>query len=742
MPTTASSAQLSQVSLRWKIVFGGVVILLLCVGVFWLALWFMREELLATGRDNIKRAVSEVARKIERENVESLAIPKTMALAQSNGMFGDREASIAYAEAVLEANTGLTGAYFGYEPDAEGADTDSAFLASTFGTQSARAIDEKGRFLPYWYRDHHDHSKILLEPLVDMDSSYYYQGTKNRFLGLAEGAGITDQKDGKNSSLWTEEREAGVPTPNDKGGWQAYAGIITEPYIYQGKYIVEQTYPIIIDGKFKGIAGVDRALSELEQFVWNNRPYESARIVVISRRGRLVVHPRDRSVQMPKMEDYGDLTHFAEKVNELTLKGDRIEDAPQAEFLQNIYQLNADQSEVEAIEMDGEAYYFSSYRLPDSAGGWTVVMWVPQATLLEPYQQARTIVFAVMGLGLLLLFGGLFLLANFITRRISLAADAASRVAKGDLTVKITPDDMDETGQLLTDIANMVEGLNSLVGQVKKSSIELISTATRINAASKQQENSVNDFSSATNEVTAAVREISATSHELSSTMGELTTVASETASAASDGRENITNMEQTMRKLADATYSISRKLNDIQTKSNNIGGVISTITQVADQTNLLSLNAAMEAEKAGEYGLGFAVVAREIRRLADQTAQSTMDIENMVGEMHDSVSAGVNEMKSFTEEVALGAMEIQRISDQFAHIIGQIQTFLPRFESVAEGMSSQTQGAAQISTAMEQLTESARQSQSSLGEFNAAAQQLHHAVQGLKEEISHFKVE
>ncbi|MEM1059804.1 MAG: methyl-accepting chemotaxis protein [Verrucomicrobiota bacterium] len=744
MPTTASSATISHISLRWKILSGGLLVLLLAVVVFMVALWFIRDEILTVGRENISRAVSEVANKIEMENVQSLTVAKTMALAQGNGMFGDREASVAYAKAVLEANPGLTGAYFGYEPDADGPGRDAEFLAASYSADSVRAIDATGRFLPYWYRDHQDNSLILLEPLVNMETSYYYQGTKNRFLSLPESSGISEEQKARNSALWTPEREDSVPTPNSEGGWHRYAGIITEPYIYQGKFIVEQTYPIVIDGEFKGIAGVDRSLASLEQFVWSIRPFKEARLVVLSRRGRIVVHPHDRDVPAPLMEDYGDITHYTKEVDKRTYKGDNIDDPEVAhhDFLQEVYGQADDRPDPVGIELDGTDYFYASYRLPNRAGGWTVLMWVPKAQLLRPYDNARIGVVILMGGGMLLLLLALMWLTNFITRRIQTAATAARRVADGDLTVEIQADEMDETGQLLTDIANMVDGLNSLVGQVKVSSIELISTATRITAASKQQESAVNDFNSSTNEATAAVRQISATSQELSNTMEDVTGVASETAGAASEGRDNLANMQKTMRKLADATHSISTQLGDIQAKSNNIGSVISTITQVADQTNLLSLNAAMEAEKAGEYGLGFAVVAREIRRLADQTAQATMDIENMVGEMQSSVRTGVSEMKSFTEEVALGAIDIQRVSDQFSRIIEQVETLKPRFESVAEGMHSQTQGAAQISSAMEQLTESARQSLATLNEFNAATGQLHHAVQGLKEEISHFKVD
>jgi len=120
----------------------------------------------------------------------------------------------------------------------------------------------------------------------------------------------------------------------------------------------------------------------------------------------------------------------------------------------------------------------------------------------------------------------------------------------------------------------------------------------------------------------------------------------------------------------------------------------VTTITKVADQTNLLSLNAAIEAEKAGEYGRGFAVVATEIRRLADQTAVATYDIEQMVKEMQSAVSAGGMGMDKFSEEVRRGVNEVQQVSHQLTQIIQQVQALMPRFESVNEGMQAQATGA------------------------------------------------
>lgn len=301
-------------------------------------------------------------------------------------------------------------------------------------------------------------------------------------------------------------------------------------------------------------------------------------------------------------------------------------------------------------------------------------------------------------------------------------------------------EDMDETSQLITAVRTMVLNLNTLVTKVKDSSVQLIATATQISATSRQQEANVQNFSTSSNEIAAAVKQIDATSQELLGTMDHVTGVAGEAGNMAESGRSRLGDMTSTIERLAKASSSISSKLSIINEKASNIGFVVTTISKVADQTNLLSLNAAIEAEQAGEYGSGFAVVAREIRRLADQTAESTLDIEDMVKEMQSAVSSGVMEMDKFTDEVRSGVEETENISLQFGEIIGQVQQLTPRFKSVYEGMQSQSKGATQISKAMEQLTEIASQSSDSLQEFNQASLSLREALSALRDEVSTFK--
>jgi len=372
---------------------------------------------------------------------------------------------------------------------------------------------------------------------------------------------------------------------------------------------------------------------------------------------------------------------------------------------------------------------------------WGLVVKQDRAEAFAMLNQQRWAIGSLLALTIAAVTAVAWSMARSLTRPIREAALVANRVAAGDLTATCVGEAPGEAGLLLQSIRQMTADLRSLIGRIQKSSVALLSTATQIAATSRQQEQTVYDYGASTNQAAAAVNQISATSQELLNTMNEVNLVASQTAQMAATGQQSLASMDQTMRQLAQSTSSISSKLAVISERAANINLAVTTITKVADQTNLLSINAAIEAEKAGEYGLGFLVVAREIRRLADQTAVATLDIERMVKEMQYSVSAGVMEMDKFSEQVRQVVGEVQHISGQLGQIISAVQGLDQRFEQVTEGMRVQSQGAQQIREAMVRLSEAANQTSVSLREFNKATDHLREAVSGLKEEVSRFTV-
>jgi methyl-accepting chemotaxis protein WspA len=343
------------------------------------------------------------------------------------------------------------------------------------------------------------------------------------------------------------------------------------------------------------------------------------------------------------------------------------------------------------------------------------------------------------------------ILARRFTRPLELTTSLAQKIATGDIqqareelagaeSVRIIQSG-DETGELLRAFQTMTGNLDSLIGQVHRSGIQVTTSATEISASARALEATVAQQAASTTEVTATSREISATSEDLAQTMDGVNASLNGTINMAEAGREDISNMEGAMRELVKATSSISSKLAIINDRANKISHVVTTINKISDQTNLLSLNAAIEAEKAGEFGRGFSVVAREISRLADQTAIATQDIQQVVSEMQTSVSTGVMEMDKFTDEVRRGAETMVAQNGQLARIIDQVRVHGPQFTAVKDGMYGQSQGAQQISEAMGQLSQAAEQSNQSLHEFKLATEQLNEAIGGLQSEVSKFRI-
>ena len=287
---------------------------------------------------------------------------------------------------------------------------------------------------------------------------------------------------------------------------------------------------------------------------------------------------------------------------------------------------------------------------------------------------------------------------------------------------------------------SVVRMLGGTLKSLMMALIQVNGSATEMAATLKEQQASANEVASTSVEIGATAKEISATTKELGKTMSDVAGVSEQTAELATGGQAGLARLETTMRQIMGATSSISGKLAILNEKTANINSMVTTINKVADQTNLLSLNAAIEAEKAGEYGQGFAVVATEIRRLADQTAVATYDIEQMVKEMQSAVSAGVMGMDKFAEEVRRGNEEVCGVTAQLAQIITQVQALTPRFESVNDGMQMQSTAAGQISDALTQLGDTAQQSAQALRQNSEAIEQLMKAAQGLQAAAAQLK--
>jgi methyl-accepting chemotaxis protein len=399
------------------------------------------------------------------------------------------------------------------------------------------------------------------------------------------------------------------------------------------------------------------------------------------------------------------------------------------------------------------AYFTAFVPLPIGEMTYTVVAETPAEEFLSEEAKSLTtqterkfgatlsIIMGVMVFGTILGLIMGYINSQSVTQPIVRVAEFAQKVSQGDLSETLAVDRKDEVGLFLSHINEIAQSLRQFIDQIQQSAIQITSSSTELSATAKEQDTIVTNQVEFTNRMVQSVKEISDVTAELVQTMEQVSAMSEETAGFATSGQSDLARMKDAMGHMEHASKAISNKLGTINEKAENITTVVTTITKVADQTNLLSLNAAIEAEKAGEYGRGFTVVAREIRRLADQTAVSTLDIEQMVKEMQSAVSAGVMEMDKFINEVRSGAEDVGKISMQLTRIIEQVQAISPRFEEVNVAMGNQSQHAQRINGGIQHLSEEMQQTKASLDETYSAIEQLKDAARRLQDQVSQYKV-
>jgi methyl-accepting chemotaxis protein len=692
---------MQSISIRYKILLWAGLCLFFTLGiVVAYSTMTTRDISISMAQEKVLSLSREKANEIAGQISVALNTARTLAHAFSSVRSAraplPRERVDLILRSVLEQNPDFVGVYSAWEPNAfDGLDAN--FVNSP-------GSDQTGRYIPYWNRN--KEGRIVVEPLVGYEDK------------------TQDESGARKGDYYLMPREAKQEC-------------IIEPYIYpvQGKEVLMTSLvvPVLYNGVFHGILGVDLALDFLQAAVDREDIFSrSGKLYVISYNGRIAAA--------------GGNPEFV---------GQHMKVKFPARWEGYLRQIKATE---ERVGFDGEALtVFSPMVLGKTRTPWSVLVEVPKERVVAA---ASAMMWRQIEIGMVFTLAallGLWGIARAIARPIGNTVHVAQLIAKGELAqaqkaISLVERDLssragdrsigrDETRHLLDAIARMTSNLASLLEQVQGASAQLVSVCTEIAATSKEQGASVQAFEDSTVKIVTAVKEISATAQELAKTMESVRTGASETATAADIGREDLNGMERTMKQLAESTTSISLKLGVIHEKAGNINEVVTTITKVADRTNLLSLNAAIEAERAGEYGLGFAVVAQEIRRLADQTAAATLDIERMVQEMQSSVSSGVVEMEKFSREVNCGVQSVAEIGSQMAQIIERVKELSPRFDYVTDGMKAQSQGGEQIREEMVQLSEGAKQMTDSLKQSNEATEQLREAARALQAEVARFRV-
>jgi methyl-accepting chemotaxis protein len=585
-------------------------------------------------------------------------------------------------------------------------------------------------------------SVVAYEPYV-MDSSvglfcpyYYKQGERLLSARLDDPSYNYPTKDWYKLTKETEVNNWSEPY-FDEGGGNILMSTFSAPFFKT----------INGERRFAGVVTCDIPLSWLEQTVSSIKVYQTGYAFLVSRKGLLIAHP--------------DTTLFKRNIFEIA----RERNNPVLTALGK-KMINGEKGMAPYTSSFNHKVGFLNY-VPVGTNTWTLCVFFPEDEFLANLNKLNFSILILAAISFLVILLVIVRIVHSIVKPLKAVTGTAEAIAQGDISngsvnyagfleknksifkiidnEKNNPDSKRKTKneaiRLLIAISSMIESIKALITQMQKSGVQVASSANEITASAKEMEATATEQFAASKEVTATSKEITNTSEKLYGTVTYLSESLTISAEMAVRGKTILSNLDSAIKQLNNSTNSIFGKLSLINDKSEKISGVIIAINKISDQTNLLSLNAAIEAEKAGEYAKGFTIIAQEISRLAEQAAQSAHDIDKMVKEMQSSVSSGVMEMEKFAADVRQQAKEVDSASSQLSMIIEQVNLLNPQFDEVKRGMQLQSNNSKQINEAMEQLTQSAEQTKDALSEFVSAASQLNSTVKGLQTEVLKFKM-
>ena len=362
----------------------------------------------------------------------------------------------------------------------------------------------------------------------------------------------------------------------------------------------------------------------------------------------------------------------------------------------------------------------------------------------EASAEVRTGQLVAVGITLVaILFGvvSTILIVRSITAPLNTALAIANKVADGDLTVDIEATSADETGQLLAAMKNMTEKLKVMVSGIRHAAASVASGSDQLSASSEEITRTMSDQSSRSSQIAASTEEMSQTVIDIARNSASIATSANKTADIAQNGAEVVNKSVNESKAIAATVESSAKVMKNLGDKSKQIGEIISTINDIADQTNLLALNAAIEAARAGEQGRGFAVVADEVRKLAERTANATSEISSMITAIQGEVDNAVVAMNKTNEQVEVGLQYSVEAGNQLTTIVSSVTSLQGMVQQIATATEEMSTTSEAISGDIQQIATGASEISGGSEQVAQASSELARLAGELKGIVEQFKV-
>ncbi|MCS3457098.1 methyl-accepting chemotaxis protein [Aeromonas sp. BIGb0405] len=494
--------------------------------------------------------------------------------------------------------------------------------------------------------------------------------------------------------------------------------IITEPYVSvtMQQLVVTLAAPVMQQGRLAGVVGANLALDKLIKDVLAMQVHGDGYAMLLDKSGLIVAHP-DQALTLKRSQDLDanlDVAHL---------------------------QAMSQQGSLQEVEIGGQASMVLVRAIPNT--DWLLTMVMKRDVLLAPLDSLLWQLVMIGG-GLLLLFG-LILTSTFkyLFQDLGRVASALNDIAhgEGDLTVQIQTRSQDEVGQLARSFNQFVARLHGIVSRLREVGQQLAEQSRSQAAGAQARSQQVRQQQDEIVMVATAVTEMASATQEIAGNAEFAATTSGEAVKLAVAGQSQVGQSQRSITGLADEVADASQIIHELDAHAQKISGILATISGIAEQTNLLALNAAIEAARAGEQGRGFAVVADEVRVLSKRTHDSTDEIQQMIETLQQTTRRAVSGMETSRQLAGTSVEDAESANQSLSRINEAIGTISDMATQIAAAAEEQTSVTGEISRNTENIRHVSQELAEQAQEEAAQAAELKSLTERLAEELGRFRL-